>query len=169
MVVNDEITKEIKGQADIMAINIYRLNECEVGIDEEIDVEAMALKIAEEIKTRFRFYKVALPDNKKAQVFMLEAAIANINAISILAPEDMLPTEMIQTQVMIQKVLEEEGFAKKDDNDIEEFGDEGLIKNFDSLAVSNDDTVMEIVLEEEKTVTIVDIAADAAINSEEEK
>ena len=127
MVLNDEISKELSGHPDILAINIYRFNKVEIGIDEEIDVDTMALKIAEELKSRYTFYKVALPDNKKANVFMLEANFANINEITILAPEDLLPTEMIQTQIQIQKVLEDEGFARKEEDDIEEFGGEETV------------------------------------------
>lgn len=126
MTLNDEISKELSGHPDILAINIYRFNTLEIGIDDEIDTDMLALKIAEEIKSRYTFYKVALPGNEKANVFMLEANFANINEVTILAPEDLLPTEMIQTQIQIQTLLEEEGFAKKEEDEIEEFGAESV-------------------------------------------
>ena len=124
MTLNDEISKELSGHPDILAINIYRFNALEIGINEEIDTDMLALKIAEEIKSRYTFYKVALPGNEKANVFMLEANFANINEVTILAPEDLLPTEMVQTQIQIQALLEEEGFARKEEDEIEEFGAE---------------------------------------------
>lgn len=124
MTLNDEISKELSGHPDILAINIYRFNTLEIGIDEEIDTDLLALKIAEEIKSRYTFYKVALPGNEKANVFMLEANFANINEVTILAPDDLLPTEMVQTQIQIQALLEEEGFAIKEEDEIEEFGAE---------------------------------------------
>lgn len=126
MTLNDEISKELSGHPDILAINIYRFNTLEIGIDEEIDTDMLALKIAEEIKSRYTFYKVALPGNEKANVFMLEANFANINEVTVLAPEDLLPTEMVQTQIQIQALLEEEGFARKEEDEIEEFGAEAV-------------------------------------------
>lgn len=126
MTLNDEISKELSGHPDILAINIYRFNTLEIGIDDEIDTDMLALKIAEEIKSRYTFYKVALPGNEKANVFMLEANFANINEVTILAPEDLLPTEMVQTQIQIQALLEEEGFARKEEDEIEEFGAESV-------------------------------------------
>ena len=126
MTLNDEISKELSGHPDILAINIYRFNTLEIGINEEIDTDLLALKIAEEIKSRYTFYKVALPGNEKANIFMLEANFANINEITLLSPEDLLPTEMVQTQIQIQTLLEEEGFARKEEDEIEEFGAESV-------------------------------------------
>ena len=57
---------------------------------------------------------------------MLEANFANINEITLLSPEDLLPTEMVQTQIQIQTLLEEEGFARKEEDEIEEFGAESV-------------------------------------------
>lgn len=165
MVLNDEISKELSGHPDILAINIYRFNKIEIGIDEEIDVDAIALKIAEEIKSRYTFYKVALPDNKKANVFMLEANFANINEVTILAPEDLLPTEMIQTQIQIQKLLEDEGFARKEEEDIEEFGGElpeALVLQDAEPEVIKDLEEIEAIFEKEiSAVVTIPVAADA--------
>ena len=124
MVINDEISKEIKGHKDILAINIYRFNAEEIDIEDEIDIDKMALKIAEQLKSRYSFFKVALPGNKKAGVYMIETVISNLNEITIISPEDVTPTEGITMQIEISKILEEEGFSKKNEEDIPEFSED---------------------------------------------
>ena len=129
MVINDEITKEINGHKDILAINIYRFNNLTVGIDEELNEDELVLKIAEEIKSRYSFFKVAQKDNKHADVFMSETIIANINEITIVDPIDLLPTETIQIQIEIAKTLEAEGFSELAEAEVVEFSGDSLTED----------------------------------------
>jgi hypothetical protein len=76
------------------------------------------MKIAENIKSRYKFFKVARKDNTKADVFMIDGQFGNLNEITVMDPQDMLPTEMIQTQMTISSLLEEEGFAQKLEEEI---------------------------------------------------
>ena len=127
MVINDEISKEIKGNKDILSLTVYRFNNYTVKIEDDLDENELVMKIAENIKSRYKFFKVARKDNVKADVFMIDCQIGNLNEIIVLDPSDMLPTEMIQTQMTISNLLEEEGFAQKSEEDIPEFGAEEVI------------------------------------------
>ena len=122
MVINDEISKEVKGNKDILSLTVYRFNNYTVKIEDELDENELVMKIAENIKSRYKFFKVARKDNVKADVFMIDCQIGNLNEIIVLDPSDMLPTEMIQTQMTISSLLEEEGFAQKTEEEIPEFG-----------------------------------------------
>ena len=164
MTINDEISKEIKGHKDILAINIYRFNDMTIPIDADINEDEMILKIATELKSRYKFFKVAQKDNKNADVFLAETVIANLNAITIVDPSDLLPTETIQIQIEIGNILEEEGFNEKSEDDIEEFGAEKTLADVgeDMIDVLSDNDVIQI----ETTEKIV--TEEKAVEAEEE-
>jgi hypothetical protein len=118
MVINDEISKEVKGNKDILSLTVYRFNNYSVKIEDDLDENELVMKIAENIKSRYKFFKVARKDNTKADVFMIDGQFGNLNEITVMDPQDMLPTEMIQTQMTISSLLEEEGFAQKTEEEI---------------------------------------------------
>lgn len=165
MVINDEVSKEIKGHKDILAINIYRFNGVTIPVDADIDEDEMILKIATELKSRYKFFKVAQKDNKNSDVFLAETVIANLNAITIVDPTDLLPTETIQIQIEIGKILEEEGFNEKGEDEIEEFGAESektlTDVGVDMIDVLGEDAeVVAQVETTEKIVTIEEVIAE---------
>ena len=59
---------------------------------------------------------------------MIEGQFGNLNELTVVDPADLLPTEMIQTQLAISSLLDEEGFTQKTDDDIEEFSVEETTK-----------------------------------------
>lgn len=72
MVINDEISKEVKGNKDILSLTVYRFNNYSVKIEDDLDENELVMKIAENIKSRYKFFKVARKDNTKADVFMID-------------------------------------------------------------------------------------------------
>lgn len=154
MVINDEVSKEIKGNIDILAINIYRFNDMTIPLDQDLNEDELILKIATELKTRYKFFKVAQKDNKTANIFMAETTIANVNAMTIVDPSDLMPTETIQIQIEIGKILEEEGFNERGEANIEEFGadevGEEMITDVVQIETTEKIVTIEEVVDEEK-------------------
>ena len=147
MTIRDEVSKEIQGHKDVITMNVFRFNGLEIDINEELNEEDLEIKLAEYVKTRYKFFKINNRENDKANIFLLEVGVADINNFTIVDPSDLTPFENMSVQMVIAEVMEQEGFIKAEsetesDYNIDELYEE-VSQSDAKIIEAGDDKIIE--------------------------
>jgi len=162
MLINDEVSKDIFGNKDVISMNVYRFNNVELDLEEEIDEDKLIQIIAEAVKSRYKFVKVNNIDNTKANVFLLETRVSDLNRFTILDPQDLSPFEMVTMQMSIAEVMEEEGFSRQEIQELE--STEMPEKSEDIEIVNESITINTLNVEPVKIDIVIDFPNEENVN-----